>query len=53
MVLTERKEHIELLAKLMADKGIKVAELRGGISTKQRQERITFFAFSFRRYRSF
>jgi superfamily II DNA or RNA helicase len=44
MVLTERKEHIELLAKLMADKGIKVVELHGGISTKQRQERITFLS---------
>jgi hypothetical protein len=27
MVLTERKEHIELLAKMMTDKGIKVVEL--------------------------
>jgi len=44
MVLTERKEHIELLAKLMANKGIKVIELYGGISTKQRQERITFLS---------
>ena len=44
MVLTERKEHIELLAKLMADKGIKVVELHGGISTKERQERITFLS---------
>jgi len=44
MVLTERKEHIELLAKLMADKGIKVVELHGGISTKQRQERIALLS---------
>ncbi|WP_249118546.1 DEAD/DEAH box helicase family protein [Pseudoalteromonas sp. NEC-BIFX-2020_015] len=44
MVLTERKEHIELLAKMMADKGIKVVELHGGISTKQRKERITFLS---------
>jgi superfamily II DNA or RNA helicase len=44
MVLTERKEHIELLSKLMADKGIKVVELHGGISTNQRQERITFLS---------
>mgnify|MGYP003629550188 FL=1 len=36
MVITERKEHIELLAKLMADRGIKVIELHSGISTKQR-----------------
>ena len=44
MVLTERKEHIELLAKMMTDKGIKVVELHGGISTKQRQERIAFLS---------
>ena len=44
MVLTERKDHIELLAKMMTDKGIKVVELHGGISTKQRQERITLLS---------
>jgi superfamily II DNA or RNA helicase len=44
MVLTERKEHIELLAKMMTDKGIKVVELHGGISTKQRQERIALLS---------
>jgi len=44
MVLTERKEHIELLAKLMTDKGLKVVELHGGISTKQRQERIVLLS---------
>jgi superfamily II DNA or RNA helicase len=38
IVITERNEHIELLAKLIADSGIKVVELLGGISTKQRQE---------------
>jgi superfamily II DNA/RNA helicase len=44
MVLTERKEHIELLAKMMTNKGIKVVELHGGISTKQRQERIALLS---------
>ena len=44
MVLTERKEHIELLAKMMTDKGIKVVKLHGGISTRQRQERITLLS---------
>lgn len=44
MVLTERKEHIELLAKMMTDTGIKVVELHGGISTKQRQERIALLS---------
>jgi len=44
MVLTERKEHIELLAEMMADKRIKVVELHGGISTKQRQERIALLS---------
>ncbi|OUS24820.1 DNA/RNA helicase [Thalassotalea sp. 42_200_T64] len=44
MVLTERKEHIELLAQMIASKGMKVVELHGGISTKQRQERIAFLS---------
>jgi superfamily II DNA or RNA helicase len=44
MVLTERKEHIEFLAEMMADKRIKVVELHGGISTKQRQERIALLS---------
>ena len=44
MVLTERKEHITLLAALMANKGIKVVELHGGISTKQRKERIALLS---------
>ena len=44
IVLTERKEHIELLAKILANKGIQVVELHGGISAKQRQERITLLS---------
>ncbi|MCF6146072.1 MULTISPECIES: TOTE conflict system archaeo-eukaryotic primase domain-containing protein [Pseudoalteromonas] len=40
MVLTERKEHIELLSALLTQKNLMVVELHGGISTKQRQERI-------------
>ena len=44
MVLTERKEHIELLTEMMADKRIKVVELHGGISTKQRQDRIALLS---------
>jgi superfamily II DNA or RNA helicase len=40
MVLTERKEHIELLAGMITNKGVKVVELHGGISAKQRQKRI-------------
>ena len=44
MVLTERKEHIELLAELMTNKGIQVVELHGGISAKQRRERITLLS---------
>ena len=44
MVLTERKEHIELLAKMMIDKGITVVELHGGISAKQRQDRIALLS---------
>ena len=40
MVLTERREHIELLSALLANKGLTVVELHGGISAKQRQERI-------------
>ncbi|MBA6328284.1 hypothetical protein H4J46_10095 [Colwellia sp. MB02u-6] len=35
MALTERKEHIKLLAEIIASKGINVVELHGGISTKQ------------------
>ena len=31
MVLTERKEHIELLAQIIANEGIKVVELHGDI----------------------
>ncbi|GFD85516.1 DEAD/DEAH box helicase [Alteromonas sp. KUL150] len=40
MVLTERKEHIELLSALLTQKELMVVELHGGISAKQRQERI-------------
>lgn len=40
MVLTERKEHIEHLSALLTQKGLLVVELHGGISGKQRQERI-------------
>lgn len=40
IVLTERKEHIELLSALLTQKGLMVVELHGGISTKQRHERI-------------
>ena len=40
MVLTERREHIEILSGLLCKNNIKVVELHGGISTKQRQERI-------------
>lgn len=41
MVLTERKEHIQILSNLLIQKGLSVVELHGGISTKQRRERIT------------
>jgi len=44
MVLTERKEHIELLAEMITNNGMKVVELHGGISSKQRQERIAFLS---------
>ena len=44
MVLTERKEHIELLSVMIANKGINVVELHGSISAKQRQERIEFLS---------
>ena len=44
MVLTERKEHIKLLAEMMTNIGIQVVELHGGISAKQRQERIAFLS---------
>jgi superfamily II DNA or RNA helicase len=44
MVITERKEHIELLAEMITKNGMKVVELHGGISTKQRQERIAFLS---------
>jgi len=44
MVLTERKEHIKLLAEMMTNRGIQVVELHGGISAKQRQERIAFLS---------
>ncbi|MFT5756564.1 MAG: superfamily II DNA or RNA helicase [Alteromonadaceae bacterium] len=44
MVLTERKEHIELLTEMIANIGINVVELHGGISAKQRQERIAFLS---------
>jgi len=40
----ERKEHIELLAEMMINKDIQVVELHGGISTKQRQERIALLS---------
>lgn len=44
MVLTERKEHIELLAQMMSKKDIQVVELHGGISAKQRKERIALLS---------
>jgi superfamily II DNA or RNA helicase len=44
MVLTERKEHIDLLTEMIANIGINVVELHGGISAKQRQERIAFLS---------
>ncbi len=40
MVLTERKEHIELLSEMLTQAGLSVVELHGGISAKQRKERI-------------
>ncbi|AWB67902.1 DNA/RNA helicase [Saccharobesus litoralis] len=40
MVLTERKEHIDTLSTMLTEEGLSVVELHGGISTKQRQERI-------------
>ena len=40
MVLTERKEHIETLALLLSERNLPFTELHGGISAKQRQERI-------------
>lgn len=40
MVLTERKEHIEILAQMFSDEGLPVVKLHGGISAKQRKERI-------------
>ncbi|NRA83547.1 MAG: DEAD/DEAH box helicase family protein [Gammaproteobacteria bacterium] len=42
MVLTERREHIEILSKLLCNSNIKVIELHGGISAQQRQQRIKF-----------
>nr|WP_211183479.1 DEAD/DEAH box helicase [Thalassotalea sp. Y01] len=41
MVLTERKEHIDILSKLLTEKGLTAVQLHGGISAKQRKERIT------------
>jgi|GEM_PF-1876735 len=40
MVLTERKEHIEILSEMLTKADLSVVELHGGISAKQRQERI-------------
>jgi superfamily II DNA or RNA helicase len=40
MVLTERKEHIELLSEMLTQAGLSVVELHGSISAKQRKERI-------------
>lgn len=40
MVLTERKEHIEVLSSTFTDNNIEVIELHGSIKAKQRQERI-------------
>ncbi len=40
MILTERKEHIEILSKMLNDAGLSIIELHGGISAKQRKERI-------------
>jgi len=40
MILTERKEHIMILAEMLASEGINVIELHGSISAKQRQQRI-------------
>ncbi len=40
MILTERKEHITILAEMLQSEGINVVELHGSISAKQRQQRI-------------
>lgn len=40
MILTERKEHITILAEMLASEDINVIELHGSISAKQRQQRI-------------
>jgi superfamily II DNA or RNA helicase len=40
MILTERKEHITILADMLASEGVNVIELHGSISAKQRQQRI-------------
>lgn len=40
MVLTERKEHIQIMAQLLSERKLPYVELFGGISAKQRQERI-------------
>jgi len=40
MVLTERKEHITILAEMLTSEDINVIELHGSISAKQRQQRI-------------
>ncbi len=40
MVLTERKEHIKILAQMLSEGNLSVIELYGGISSKQRRERI-------------
>lgn len=40
MILTERKEHITILAEMLTSEGINVIELHGSISAKQRQQRI-------------
>ncbi|MFT5852728.1 MAG: hypothetical protein ACI87J_002706 [Colwellia sp.] len=43
MVLTERKEHIPLLAKMIASKGINIVELHGGDFGKQATIAYRFF----------
>lgn len=42
MVLTERKEHITLLAELLGEQNIEVVELHGSIAAKKRKERIEY-----------
>lgn len=42
MVLTERKEHITLLAELLSEQDIDVVELHGSITAKKRKERIDY-----------